>query len=35
MGRHFEAWRVRHARLSRDLRDTPFLLDLPAPRHVM
>lgn len=35
MGRRFETWRVRHARLSRELRDTPFLLDLPAPRRVM
>lgn len=33
--RHFEPWRVRHARLSRELRATPYLLDLPAPRRVM
>ncbi len=35
LGRHFEAWRVRHARLSRELRATPFLLDLPVPRRIM
>jgi hypothetical protein len=27
----FEAWRQRHARLSRDLRDQPFLLAPPRP----
>ena len=35
LGRHFESWRVRHARLSRELRATPYLLVLPAPRRVM
>jgi hypothetical protein len=35
LGRHFEPWRVRHARLSRELRDTPFLLNLPAPKRTM
>ena len=35
IGRHFESWRVRHARLSRELRDTPYLLDLAVPRRVM
>ena len=35
MARHFEPWRVRHARLSRELRDTPFLLSLPTPRRTM
>jgi hypothetical protein len=35
MSREFEPWRLRHARLSRELRDTPFLLDLPAPPRVM
>lgn len=35
MGRRFEAWRVRHARLSRELRDRPFLLTLPTPPHTM
>jgi hypothetical protein len=28
---HFEPWRQRHAKLSRDLRDTPYLLN-PSPR---
>src|SRR5882724_5582382 len=31
IARHFEAWRQRQARLSRDLRDQPFLLN-PGPR---
>jgi len=35
MGRHFEAWRGRYARLSRELRDTPFLLQLPTPPRPM
>jgi len=35
LGRHFEPWRVRHARLGRELRDTPFLLRLPSPPRVM
>ena len=35
MARHFEPWRVRHARLSRELRDTPFLLSLPTPTRTM
>lgn len=35
MSREFEPWRVRHARLSRELRDTPFLLEVPVPRRVM
>ncbi len=30
LARHFEPWRQRHARLSRDLRDQPFLLSPPA-----
>jgi len=29
LARHFEAWRRRHARLSRVLRDQPFLFDPP------
>src|ERR1051325_8361358 len=29
IARHFEAWRRRHARLSRDMRDQPFLLTPP------
>ena len=35
MGRHFEAWRQRYALLSRELRDTPFLLNLPTPPRTM
>jgi hypothetical protein len=26
MAQHFEPWRQRHARLSRELRDQPYLL---------
>jgi len=29
LARHFEPWRQRHARLSRDLRDQPYLLTPP------
>ena len=32
---HFEPWRRRHARLSRELRDTQFLLTLPNPEALM
>jgi len=32
---HFEPWRRRHARLSRELRQTPFLLTLPNPDTLM
>lgn len=35
MSRAFALWRMRYARLSRELRDTPFLLHVPAPRRVM
>ena len=35
MGRHFEAWRMRYSRLSRELRETPFLLNLPTPPRTM
>jgi hypothetical protein len=35
MGKKFEPWRARYARLSRDLRSTPFLLDLPTPPRLM
>jgi hypothetical protein len=35
LGRHFEPWRQRHARLSRELRDQPYLLTPPAPPGVM
>jgi len=31
IARHFEPWRQRHARLSRELRDQPFLLSPPPP----
>ena len=31
IARRFEAWRQRHARLSRELRDQPFLLVPPKP----
>jgi hypothetical protein len=34
IARHFEAWRQRHARLSRELRDQPYLLS-PTPRSLM
>jgi len=34
MARHFEIWRQRHARLSRDLRDQPYLLT-PPPNRLM
>ena len=30
LARHFEPWRQRHARLSRELRDLPYLLPPPA-----
>jgi hypothetical protein len=29
IGRHFEPWRRRHARLSQELRDSPYLISLP------
>jgi hypothetical protein len=31
IARRFEVWRQRHARLSRELRDQPFLLTPPKP----
>ena len=31
IGRRFEPWRQRHAQLSRDLRDQPYLLTPPTP----
>jgi hypothetical protein len=34
IGRHFEAWRQRHARLSRELRDQQYLLT-PPPTSLM
>jgi hypothetical protein len=33
IGRHFEPWRQRHARLSRELRDQPFLLSTQTARQ--
>jgi len=32
LAREFEPWRQRHARLSRELRDEPFLLNPPSSR---
>jgi hypothetical protein len=32
---HFETWRRRHAQLSRELRDEPYLLAFPKPPTVM
>ena len=31
IGRHFEPWRRRHARLSHELRDSPYLISWPRP----
>jgi hypothetical protein len=31
LAQHFEPWRRRHARLSRELRDQNYLLTLPSP----
>lgn len=35
IARKFEPWRQRHARLSRELRDQPYLLTPPAPPAIM
>jgi hypothetical protein len=35
LAREFEPWRRRHARLSRDLRDIPYLLRVPNPPSLM
>jgi hypothetical protein len=35
MGRGFEPWRQRYARLSHELREQPYLLALPAPSRPM
>ncbi len=35
LGRRFELWRQRHARLSRELRDRPYLLIPPTPPTLM
>ena len=32
IGRHFEPWRRRHARLSHELRDSPYLISWPRQR---
>lgn len=34
VAKHFEPWRTRHARLARELRDTPFLLRPRNPPQV-
>jgi hypothetical protein len=35
MGRQFEPWRQRYSRLSRELRERPFLLSVPVPPRAM
>jgi len=35
LSRRFESWRRKHAQVSRDLRDLPYLLALPKPPAVM
>ena len=35
IARQFEPWRQRHARLSRELRDQPYLLTPPQPPTIM
>jgi hypothetical protein len=35
IARRFEPWRQRHAQLSRELRDQPYLLSPPSPPSVM
>ena len=35
IARRFEPWRRRHARLSRELRDQPYLLTPPRPPTIM
>ena len=35
LARRFEPWRRRHARVSRELRDLPYLLTVPKPPTVM
>lgn len=35
LSKRFEPWRRRHARVSRELRDLPYLLVLPKPPAVM
>ena len=31
IGKRFEPWRKRHARLSRELRDQPYVINAPSP----
>lgn len=35
LSRRFESWRRRHAQVSRELRDLPYLLTVPKPPTVM
>ena len=35
LSRRFESWRRKHAQVSRELRDLPYLLTLPKPPTVM
>ena len=35
IARRFEPWRQRHARLSRELRDQPYVLIPPRPPTLM
>ena len=35
VARHFELWRQRHARLGRELRDQPYVLNTIKPRNLM
>jgi hypothetical protein len=35
IARHFEPWRQRHAQLSRELRDRPYVLNAPKPPIAM
>jgi len=35
LAHRFEPWRRRHARVSRELRDLPYLLTVPKPPTVM
>ena len=35
IARRFELWRQRHAQLNRELRDQPYLLNLPKPPTLM
>lgn len=35
LARRFEPWRRRHAQVSRDLRDLPYLITVPKPQRLM